>query len=44
MENKNMKKETELLLKIAEIGKQNKNIPPIQDIFPFRHYFNNRKE
>jgi len=30
-----------LLLTIAEIGKQNANVPLIQDLFPFRHYFDN---
>jgi hypothetical protein len=29
----------QLLLTIAEIGKQNANVPLIQDLFPFRHYF-----
>jgi len=30
-----------LLLKIAEVGKQNASVPLIQDLFPFHHYFDN---
>ena len=29
----------DLLLKIAEVGKQHAKIPLIKDLFPFRHYF-----
>lgn len=39
-----MSAELKILLKIAEVGKQNKNAPLIQDVFPFRHYFNKRNE
>jgi len=28
-----------MLLRIAEIGKQNASVPLIQDLFPFHHYF-----
>lgn len=34
----------ELLLKIAEIGKQNPNIPLVYNVFPFRHYFDKQNK
>jgi len=40
----NIYKCKELILKIAEIGSENANVPLIQDLFPFRHYFNERNE
>ena len=36
---KDEQKLTELLVKIAEIGKQHPSPPLIADVFPFRHYF-----
>jgi len=35
----NLDKCKNLLLKIAEVGRQNASVPLIQDLFPFRHYF-----
>jgi hypothetical protein len=35
----NINKCKDLLLKIAEIGSQNANVPLIHDLFPFSHYF-----
>ena len=39
----NLKKCKELLLEIAEVGKQNPSPPQIQDLFPFRHYFDKNR-
>jgi len=36
---KDEQKLTELLVKIAEVGKKHPSPPPIANLFPFRHYF-----